>query len=80
MKKTGTCPKCNSREVYGNQSKSKQGHRAYIGITTWSTVRVTTLICLVCGYVEEYLTPESLQNHAKLDKIRKHWKKPGDSA
>jgi len=75
MQKTGQCPKCKSTEVYTNADGSKQGERSFILISLFKNVRVNSCICLNCGYVEEYVEQESMQNQSKMDKIRKNWKK-----
>lgn len=76
MKQTGKCPKCSSSDILSNKERLKQGHRSYIGINIWSTIQVETYVCMNCGFLEEYICQDKLFDPGKVEKFRKHWKKP----
>ena len=62
--KKGTCPKCNSQEVYKAPSNLK------ISIGEKPVTWCFAYICANCGYNEEYI-----ENPKDLSKIRKKCKK-----
>ena len=76
MRKTGICPKCNASEIYTNSKEKPRGERSSIPLSAWASyLTVTTYICLECGFVEEYITPNDLLNEKKIEKIRTTWRK-----
>lgn len=75
MKKTGNCPKCNSSDILTDAEKIKQGHRAYLGISAFRTIRIATYVCMNCGYLEEYLDEKGFKTQSKINKFRERWKK-----
>lgn len=57
--KSGFCPKCESNEIFVDESTTEQTHR--MGDLTFQIY-----ICLNCGYSEQYLTEhdrEQIQKH-----------------
>lgn len=79
MKNSNKCPKCNSSEIYSDESFGNRGGRSAIGISNWSRIFVTAYVCTNCGLVEEYVDKRDLENSKKIDKIKKNWKKKSRS-
>lgn len=75
MKLTGTCPKCQSNEVYAELGAFKRGERGSIPLGNWTHFYVDMYICTQCGYLEEYMTKDDLENTKKLEKLKKIWQK-----
>ncbi|WP_338768620.1 hypothetical protein WAF17_08180 [Bernardetia sp. ABR2-2B] len=73
MKKTGICPKCNSTEVY--YERTTRSERNLIYISTFGQIRFDLYACIECGYIEEYIADEYLENRGKMDTISLNWKK-----
>ncbi|MEZ4923433.1 MAG: hypothetical protein R2780_09705 [Crocinitomicaceae bacterium] len=73
MKKTGQCPKCNSSEIYFNKGK-QIGTRAGINVNFWGGFYIDVFICSECGYIEEYMKEEHM-NEGRMNKVKKHWHK-----
>ena len=67
--KKGTCPKCNSKEVY-NSLKTIAGvnNSNTIPITGLSYAKLNNYVCINCGYVESYIAKEK-----DLEKIKQKW-------
>lgn len=60
MKKTSTCPKCESTNIFIREAKRGEYRGLAIG---WSVLGLHTpeiYICRDCGYLEEYLTEKQL--------------------
>ena len=77
MRKTNTCPKCESTEIIripGAASAYGAGNNIPAGLTIWSSILVTRLLCAGCGFSEEWI--ESKEDRAKLKKKYKAKKKP----
>jgi predicted nucleic-acid-binding Zn-ribbon protein len=70
MKNTGTCPKCQSKEVYTDKGLPKRGERSSLPISSWSRLFVDLYICLDCGYFEEYVEQADLDNEKKMNKLK----------
>ncbi len=71
--KNGSCPKCNSSEVYaGTNVVSKGGSYGAnsIPISFWRYAALDNYVCAQCGYVESYIADSS-----KLSEIKKQWPK-----
>ncbi len=71
--KDGTCPKCDSSEVYSNPQAGlviQHGMNAIPikGTVFTSTAVLDNYVCGRCGYVESYILDNS-----KLQDIVKHW-------
>jgi len=75
MKKSGQCPKCNSTEVYTNEKAKGHGHRSILMVSIFSSAQINAYICLNCGFMEEYLAPQTMSNPSKMEKIRSKWSK-----
>ena len=66
MKKTGTCPKCESIEVEGPM-KNKGGYGSIVlWVSKWTRATYEAYTCLDCGYSEIYPDEKGLEN------IREH--------
>ena len=73
--KTGTCPKCDSREIFsGARVALKKGpfgsNSIPIGLT--SIAALDNFVCGECGYVESYVSDPQ-----KLIEIARKWEKVG---
>jgi len=71
LKTTGTCPKCGSREVIripGSVSGHGAGNNIPVGVTIFSSVRVTRFLCSRCGYSEEWI-----ESPADIEKLRNRY-------
>ena len=71
MKNSHTCPKCTGAEIVrveGIQGQFGSGNVIPTGgFTIWSSIKVTSYICVQCGYSEEWIdSPEDLQRIRKL--------------
>lgn len=75
MKTTKSCPKCQSTEIYTNEGHSKQGDRARFQISSFSTALISSYICTSCGFIEEYLENDDLNDQKKMLKLKEKWRK-----
>ena len=78
MKKTGTCPKCDSSEVYNNSSHPSRGDRCSIpgkDGRVRNNLWLTVYICADCGYVEEYVREDVLRDEDKMQRFKETWDK-----
>lgn len=77
MKQTSTCPKCNSTDIYVDQTKPKYTDFRFVPIskTAWHFVVMDVYACLQCGYSEEYIADADLKDEKKMQTLRKNWKK-----
>jgi len=78
MKNTGTCPKCNSTEVYTNSNLPSRGDRSVMaggGGSMSGRLFIDVVLCTECGYFEEYVRPEDLANEKKMEKLKGSWRK-----
>jgi len=65
----GQCPKCAATDVRTNPSKISLGYRGVIwALTFWRTGRISLLVCVRCGYTEEYIF-----SRKDLDLIAEKW-------
>lgn len=71
--KSGTCPKCNSTEVYVKNGGLQQGYVVAFGFANTAHVTTDDYICLNCGYFEQYIP----QAREKLEQIASRWKRAG---
>jgi predicted nucleic-acid-binding Zn-ribbon protein len=63
MKKTMTCPKCQSKSIKIVTSRHTLRMRAlYSGITVFSAVYPEVYICSACGYSEEYFSSADIRS------------------
>ena len=73
--KSGTCPKCGSKEVYSNRELSKRGERMQLVISSMKWYFLDTYICTGCFYFEEYVPEKEKPDAAIIAKIKETWKK-----
>lgn len=57
MKKTGKCPKCESREIYRLGKRPTNGI-SVMNIGAFSRALLYNYVCTACGYVESYVADE----------------------
>ena len=76
MKQNKICPKCNSYEIIrvpGQAGAYGSGNNIPMGMTIFSSIKVTRYVCGNCGYSEEWI-----DNPIDIEKIKdKFGKKPG---
>ncbi len=75
MKNSNKCPKCGSTEIYTDEGLTKSGSRAGIGISNWTRLIIDIYLCSNCGFMEEYIEKEDLQDSKKMEKLKENWKK-----
>jgi hypothetical protein len=75
--KSGTCPQCNSTDVYTNAGKPKIGDRMVVAVTGWRHYSLDTYICCNCSHFEEHIPEKEFKDPKVMEKIRKMWKKVG---
>lgn len=69
--KNGTCPKCQSKEIYSGVSvKSKSGfnNSNTIPVTSFRAANLDNYVCGQCGYVESYIAKDK-----DLAAVKKKW-------
>ena len=76
MKTTGTCPKCEARDVIRIPGSLAAGtsNAIPVGKTLFSVVKVTRFLCSRCGYSEEWV-----ESPADLETLRKRYDGPEDA-
>ncbi len=58
MKNSYTCPKCSSRKILripGLAGAYGSGNNIPMGMTVFSSIKVTRYVCRECGYSEEWI-------------------------
>ena len=65
--KNGICPKCESKEVYGDVNNP---HGISVDKLAFSPMNTILLVCADCGYLEFYV-----ENEKDLEKIKKRFGK-----
>ncbi len=78
MKATGKCCKCKGDEIYSNLDLPQRGERSSIAGANGrvsSNLWLHVYVCLSCGFVEEYITPNVLNNEKKIDAIKSTWER-----
>ena len=73
MRDSKQCPKCNGTEIFTDEGIAKRGDRVALGVDSWTRIFIATYVCLDCGYVDEYIDKESMDEKRK-EKIRKNWR------
>lgn len=73
--KSGTCPKCNSTEVYTTKGQAKRGERMTLPVSGWKMYFLDTYLCTDCGHFEEYIPDEEMQDKKMIEKIKSTWNK-----
>ena len=65
MKKSNLCPKCGSAEIIripGQSGAYGSGNNIPIGMSIFSSIKVTRYLCGHCGYSEEWIdNPDDLE-------------------
>jgi hypothetical protein len=67
MRRSGQCPKCQSKDLIripGQVGAYGSGNNIMVGWMTYSAVKVTRFVCVGCGFSEEWI--ESSEDRAKL--------------
>ena len=67
MKDSGACGKCrgqNLLRIAGTSGAHGSGNNIPVGMTIFSSVKVTRFVCVTCGFTEEWI--ESPEDLAKL--------------
>lgn len=80
MKQSKTCPKCSSSEVYTNANVASRGDRCVMaggGNSMKGRLFIDVVVCIECGYFEEYVEAEDLANQKKMDLLKGSWRKLG---
>ena len=75
MKTSKTCPKCGGTEIYTNEGGPSRGDRSSIEFSSWGKFFINTYACFSCGYIEEYIKQDNLNDAKKMDKARSAWRK-----
>lgn len=57
--KSGTCPKCGSKDVHRALHSGTNNIRPVDAIAA-ATVYSTHYVCRTCGYIEEWIAPEEM--------------------
>lgn len=63
---SGTCPKCQSKEIYTNLKKTP---KHIIPLSTFGKAKITHYVCSSCGFTEMYFAREY------LEKVKDSWDK-----
>lgn len=74
MKISRSCPKCNGKEIYTSEGQSKQGERSGLHIGGLRRFLISSYICSSCGFIEEYIENDDLNNDKKMGKLKSKWK------
>lgn len=64
MKNTNRCPKCGSGDIVridGHAGPYASGNNIMLGATIFSAVNVNRYICCSCGFTEEWIDREDLE-------------------
>ncbi len=77
--KNGTCPECNSPEVYYTTGEDGQGLRSedniYLRVKGLNDLDLETYVCAECGYVRSFIASEILADIVAGIGKSKLWKK-----
>lgn len=77
--KNGQCPQCHSREIYASDDGGGIGDGFSIHVRDGDSMKPTrrwqTLLCVSCGYYENYLLDEDLLARIVDDPQKAGWKK-----
>ena len=72
MKNTKKCPKCESTKllkISGATGAYGSGNNIATGLSIFSSVKVTRLLCSACGFIEEWI-----EKKEDIEKIIKKYK------
>ena len=73
--KSGTCTRCNSKEVYTTKGQTKRGERMTLAVSSWKSFFLDTYVCTDCGHFEEYISDEEMKDRKTWEKVRETWNK-----
>lgn len=73
--KSGTCPRCDSIDVYTTRGIAKRGERMQLVVSSIKWFSLDTYICTNCGYYEEFINENELKDAKIINKIKDTWKK-----
>ena len=65
MKNSHRCPKCNGNDILvvpGKAGAYGSGNNIQMGMTIFSAVMVDRYVCCKCGYSEEWIRREDIDN------------------
>ena len=65
MKNSRRCPKCNGTDILlvpGKAGAYGSGNNIQMGMTIFSAVMVDRYVCCKCGYSEEWIRREDIEN------------------
>lgn len=68
--KSGSCPKCGSKEIYTNSEGYHGLESSRLGVSGFKTYTVDHYVCSNCRYVELFLN-----DRWDIEFIKKKWKK-----
>lgn len=64
MKNSQTCPKCQKQHIIripGQSGAHGSGNNIPVGLTIFSSIKVTRFVCTHCGFSEEWIdSPDDL--------------------
>lgn len=73
--KSGTCPKCGSKEVYSNRDLPKRGDRMQLVVSSMKWYFLDSYLCTNCFHFEEYVPEKEKSDAGLIKKIKETWKK-----
>ncbi|MBP9192791.1 MAG: hypothetical protein KBF96_09590 [Ignavibacteria bacterium] len=66
---------CESSEVYTDKDITHKGESRQIPISSFTTLYLKSYICLSCGFSEQHISGDQLNNLKLIEKIKGSWKK-----
>lgn len=73
--KSGTCPKCGSKEVYTDRDKARHNERGYMMVSPATGFTIDTYVCFSCGYFEEHFKESDFKDEKTRNKMKEKWTK-----
>ncbi len=74
MKNNKMCPKCQSTNIVridGSVGAHGVGNNVMLGMTIFSAVKVNRYICCNCGFTEEWIDKEDIDEIANSNKAKR---------
>ena len=71
--KSGICPKCKSANIWLNQDMETE--QSTIRISVWKRFKVEQYCCIDCGFYENYIQHESLNEASNIKAVKSNFKK-----
>ena len=74
MKNNKMCPKCQSTNIVridGSVGAHGVGNNVMLGMTIFSAVKVNRYICCNCGFTEEWIDEEDIDEIANSNKAKR---------